>query len=186
MGAGKSILSSEQLNEYSELTFLSKWEIMLILDKFVNLAPGEDIQQDLQRRFPCQKVMEVFPQLKYNPFRDRLFEVFSSQRDTKYSFEDVLDLFSVMSDNCPHHVKATWAFRVFDFDNDNLITKEDVIMICDRLTSKDQLSIEIKNTVSEVILEEMDLQKNNSLGVFEFVHVLSKIPEFRHSFSFRP
>ncbi|XP_058834072.1 calcium and integrin-binding family member 2-like [Topomyia yanbarensis] len=122
----------------------------------------------------------------YNPFHDRLFDVFSSQHDTRCSFEDILDMFSVMSHSCPQQIKAAWAFRVFDCDNDNMITREDISAICDRLTKYDRLMEEDKENIAEVILNEMDLQKNGSLAEFEFIHVISKVSEFHHTFSFRP
>ncbi|XP_062542749.1 calcium and integrin-binding protein 1-like [Armigeres subalbatus] len=186
MGSSESILSAEQLDEYAELTYLTRWEVLLILKKLQALAPQDGLRQDLHRRFSGRKIMDVFPQLKYNPFRDQLFKVFSSARDTRCSFEDILDMFSVMSKNCPHHVKAAWAFRIFDFDNDNMITKEDIFTTCDRLTKYDQLNRDEKENIAEVILKEMDLHNNGSLSEFEFIHVIAKVPEFHHAFTFKP
>lgn len=90
------------------------------------------MELDIQHRFHVSEVMEMFPQLKastclmlalrtikieflfqYNPFRDRLFRVFSSQEDECYSFEDFLDLCSAMHRDCPVETKAGWAFQVF-------------------------------------------------------------------------
>ncbi|XP_058456214.1 calcium and integrin-binding protein 1-like isoform X2 [Malaya genurostris] len=185
MGAKKSILSAERLDEYAELTYLTKWEVLLILEKFERLVP-RGIENDFNRRFSIEEIMDIFPQLKHNPFRDRLFDVFSSQHDTRCSFEDVLDMFSVMSHNCPHQVKAIWAFRIFDCDNDNMITRDDISAICDRLTNYNRLLEEEKESIAEVILNEIDLQRNGSLAEFEFVRVILKISEFHHTFSFRP
>ncbi|XP_055628015.1 calcium and integrin-binding family member 2-like isoform X1 [Toxorhynchites rutilus septentrionalis] len=185
MGAKKSILTSEQLDEYVELTYLTRWEILLILEKFLGLAP-EGITRDLHQRFPHNQIMDIFPQLKYNPFHDRLFHVFSSAHDTQCSFEDILDMFSVMSKSCPHDVKAAWAFRVFDLDNDDMITKEDIVNTCDRLTNNYQLQQDEMENIADVIIMEMDLQNNGSLGQFEFIKAISKVPEFHNSFSFRP
>lgn len=72
--------------------------------------------------------------LQYNPFRYQLYDVFSSKKDRKFSFEDMLELCSIMSENCPPNVKATWAFRIFDINNDGLIDKNDLNVIIDRLT----------------------------------------------------
>ncbi|XP_019532010.3 calcium and integrin-binding protein 1 [Aedes albopictus] len=185
MGSGESLLSAEQLDEYAELTYLTRWEVLLILKKLQVLAP-DGLARDLHMRFSCRKIMDVFPQLKYNPFRDRLFKVFSSAQDTRCSFEDILDMFSVMSENCPQHVKAAWAFRVFDFDNDSMITKEDIFTMCDRLTKYDRLEPDEKETIAEVLLKELDLHNNGSLGEFEFIHVIAKVPEFQHSLTFKP
>lgn len=51
--------------------------------------------------------------LQYNPFASRIYDVFSSYKDGKFSFEDFLDFHSIMSHNCPDEVKAKWAFKIF-------------------------------------------------------------------------
>jgi len=91
-----------------------------------------------------------------NPFVDRLCAVFSSQRDEKVSFEDMIDLFSALSPSCPTECKAKWAFRIFgnyhtklfmgsrwkkklyfltDFNNSNALEYEDLYELIDRLTN---------------------------------------------------
>ncbi|XP_035904466.1 calcium and integrin-binding family member 2-like [Anopheles stephensi] len=183
MGAKTSIITSEQLAEYAELTYLSKSEIIFILQKFLLLDGGH--QFSLTKRFPEQDVVNLFPQLKHNPFRDRLLHVFSSEHDDRFSFEDMLDLFSVLSEKCPLAVKATWAFQMYDFDNDNLITKEDILELCDRITKHDRLGHDEKMSIAELLLKEIDLQNNGNIGEFEFIHAMSKMPEFRQTFSCR-
>uniref|UniRef100_A0A182SJ31 EF-hand domain-containing protein n=1 Tax=Anopheles maculatus TaxID=74869 RepID=A0A182SJ31_9DIPT len=149
MGSNTSIITNEQLAEYAELTYLSKSEIIFILQKFLLLDGGR--QFSLTKRFPEQDVVNLFPQLKYNPFRDRLLHVFSSENDDRFSFEDLLDLFSVLSEKCPLAVKATWAFQMYDFDNDNLITKEDLLELCDRITKHDRLEQDEKMAIAELV-----------------------------------
>lgn len=83
-----------------------------ILKKFSELG-REEMEVDVHHRFHVAEVMELFPQLKFNPFRDRLFRVFSSQKDEHFSFEDFLDLCSAMHEDCPLEVKALWAFQVY-------------------------------------------------------------------------
>lgn len=68
---------------------------------------------NIQHRFNRSEILKIFPELSYNPFIDRLFEVFSSEKDEKMSFEDVLDLASAFSEDCPWEVKAKWAFLIF-------------------------------------------------------------------------
>ena len=63
MGSGESLLSAEQLDEYAELTYLTRWEVLLILKKLQVLAP-DGLARDLHMRFSCRKIMDVFPQLK--------------------------------------------------------------------------------------------------------------------------
>lgn len=46
-----------------------------------------------------------------NPFRDRLFKVFSS--DEMMSFEDYLNMMSVFSDSAPVAIKCRYAFEIY-------------------------------------------------------------------------
>jgi hypothetical protein len=49
--------------------------------------------------------------------------VFSSESDGSLSFEDFLDLYSTFSEQATRDVKTTFAFKIYDFDNDGLIGK---------------------------------------------------------------
>ena len=51
------------------------------------------------------------------------------------SFEEFLDMMSVLSEMAPADVKAEWAFRVFDFDGDNLLGKEDITNVVKAITT---------------------------------------------------
>lgn len=54
-----------------------------------------------------------YPELRVNPFRDRICKVFSSSNDGDCTFEDFLDMMSVFSETAPKAVKAEHAFRIF-------------------------------------------------------------------------
>lgn len=54
-----------------------------------------------------------YPELRVNPFGDRICKVFSSSNDGDCTFEDFLDMMSVFSDAAPKAVKAEHAFRIF-------------------------------------------------------------------------
>ncbi|XP_055694484.1 calcium and integrin-binding protein 1-like [Lutzomyia longipalpis] len=185
MGGSASILTKEQLEEYAELTYLTKYEIHYIFTRFLKLGPTQ-IATDFHFRFNSHYVMEEFPQLKFNPFRKEIFRIFSSQKDGHFSFEDFLDLCSVMSENCPLEVKAAWAFRILDFNGDNEISRDDIIVLLDRLTGTSRLTEDDKNQISDILLHEMDLQHTGSMSQLEFLHAMTKMPEFATSFSFRP
>ena len=93
----------------------------------------------------------MYPELKYNPFCDRMFRVFSSVRDGKLSFEDFLNLCSILSPQCPLEVKATWAFKMFDYDEDDIITKTDIFDIIDHLTMPRKLLPDEKDHVAKIV-----------------------------------
>ena len=60
-------------------------------------------------------------------------QVFSSLQDGSCTFEDFLDMMSVLSVNAPKTVKSEYAFRIFDFDNDDMIGREDLRELINRL-----------------------------------------------------
>ena len=64
-------------------------------------------------RIPNERVIESFPELKANPFADRICHVFSSDKDGRMSFEDFVDMVSALGPNTPAKVKAEWAFQIF-------------------------------------------------------------------------
>lgn len=75
----------------------------------------------------------AYPELKVNPFGDRICKVFSSSNDGDCTFEDFLDMMSVFSDGAPKAVKAEHAFRIFDFDGDDMLGETDLRQVVERL-----------------------------------------------------
>ncbi|KAF7280935.1 calcium and integrin-binding protein 1-like [Rhynchophorus ferrugineus] len=188
MGNSKSFagLTEDLLEEYIIFTYLSKSEILHLYKTFGQIEARGQLS-DLNFRFPYDAIESLFPQLKYNPFRDRIFTVFSSQKDGRMSFEDVLDLCSAMSEKCPDNVKAAWAFHIFDFDEDGFVGEEDLKMVVSRLTEGPDMcltEVEQKHIV-DTLFEQMDLEASGKITAQEFIHAVGKMSEFPQSFSFR-
>ncbi|KAK5647582.1 hypothetical protein RI129_002474 [Pyrocoelia pectoralis] len=177
-------LSEEQLEEYLQLTYLSRNDILILLKKIMTINPCHE-NLNPNYRFQFEAIVELLPQLKYNPFRDRLLRVFSSEQDDLLSFEDVLDLCSVMSENCPYEVKARWAFHIYDFNEDGSIDGEDIEIIIGRLTNGKINNDVDKKHIVQVLLEAINLQKNGSINQLEFEHAIGKMPDFVSTFSFK-
>lgn len=98
-----------------------------------------------------------------------------------------------------------------DFDADKQITRNDLCAIVDRLTLEPYISDADKWHIADVVcdrhtsavfcvhcclthmlvrlpvqlLREMDLQHTGGIGEMEFIHAISKVPEFGTTFSFR-
>ncbi|KAK7945234.1 hypothetical protein WMY93_000962 [Mugilogobius chulae] len=53
------------------------------------------------------------PELKDNPFRQRIAEVFSEDGEGNMSLNDFLDMFSVLSEMAPRDLKAYYAFKIY-------------------------------------------------------------------------
>lgn len=52
------------------------------------------------------------------------------------NFEDFMDMFSVLSEHAPYQLKAAYAFRIYDFNNDNAICIDDIRSTIKTLTGK--------------------------------------------------
>ncbi|XP_022835540.1 calcium and integrin-binding protein 1-like [Spodoptera litura] len=192
MGSTQSFpgLTEDVLEDYTSLTYLTKGEILYLMKEFYSIDP-EKVQEDFHHRFSKEEILTKFHVLQNNPFLDRIFSVFSSKGDDCFSFEDLVDLCSAMSFECPADVKAAWAFRIFDLDDDGQITAKDIGHIIDRLTlgvtdNRDHYIDETsKDKIAKGILDEINFDKSGGIGQQEFKLIMSRIPEFATSFYFR-
>ncbi|CAH1388648.1 unnamed protein product [Nezara viridula] len=112
MGQRSSQFTEEELQDYQDLTYFTKKEVMHAHMKFKALAP-EKVGHNRNAKLPMNKVLQ-YPELRVNPFGDRICKVFSTSQDGDCTFEDFLDMMSVFSDSTPKSVKAEHAFRIFD------------------------------------------------------------------------
>jgi len=191
MGQAKSQFSEAELEDYQDLTFFSKKEILYAHKIFKRLAP-ERVGHTPNAKLPMEKLLTL-PELRANPFGDRICHVFSSSKDGDCTFEDFLDMMSVFSDAAPRSVKTAYAFRIFDFDGDEYLGRGDLeSVICRLVGGRDGLEEphspdsrlapeDVAKLVSK-LLEEADLDDDGRLAYAEFDHVMSKAPDFANSF----
>jgi calcium and integrin-binding protein 1 len=146
-------------------------------------------------------MIEGIAELSVNPFADRICQIFSSAGDGTgdCTFEDFLDMMSVFSDQAPKSVKAEHgiifkkycmiqksfnrkfclAFRIFDFDGDDMLSKADLKQVIQRLIGfNNQFSDLDMDQLIQNILEEADLDDDGSLSFAEFEHVIDKSSDF--------
>ncbi|XP_062575707.1 mesenchyme-specific cell surface glycoprotein-like [Saccostrea cucullata] len=187
MGNKVGVFTDEQIEAYQDCTFFTKKEILRIFSRFRDLAPNAVPKVmnnvDTSRiRLPYQQI-QMMTELKENPFCRRICQVFSEDGSGDLSFEDFLDLFSVLSEVAPRELKAVYAFKIYgtviftDFDGDNYLGKEDLQCTLKCLT-RNELSEEELNFVVEKVLEETDLDDDGKLSYIEFEHVISRSPDF--------
>ncbi|XP_039201938.1 calcium and integrin-binding family member 4 isoform X2 [Crotalus tigris] len=162
-----------ELEEYQVLTFLTKGEILRIHEMFCSSCPqGKDYRKE---KLTTEQVCS-WPQLKMNPFRDRICKVFST--DGYFTFEDILGMASVFSYLACPTLKIEYAFRIYDFNNDGFIDEEDLQNVIRRLINKNNLSEEEIVSLANHILEEADLDNDRMLSLAEFERAMIKSPDF--------
>ncbi|XP_067411513.1 calcium and integrin-binding protein 1 [Emydura macquarii macquarii] len=185
-GSASSQLPRDLLGEYQELTFLTTQEILLAHKRFSELLPKEERERILLTRVPKGKFLTL-PELRANPFQDRICRVFSTAEDGdgSMSFEDFLDMLSVFSDSATSEIKSHYAFRIFDFDDDGTLDRKDLEKLVNCLTGEGdetRLSESEMDQLIQNILEESDIDKDGTINLSEFQHVISRSPDFASSF----
>ncbi len=95
------------------------------------------------------------PDIKGNPFRDRLFKVFST--NDEMTFDDYLNMMSVFSDNAPVAVKCRYAFEIYKFDENDYkerLTPYDIKSLVIRLIGSENKN-EIKKSDMIILIEKV-------------------------------
>lgn len=89
-------------------------------------------------------------------------------------------MMSVFSDQAPKSVKAEHAFRIFDFDGDDMLSKNDLKQVIQRLigNGNNHFSDLDMEQLIQNILDEADLDDDGSLSFAEFEHVIDKSSDF--------
>ncbi|XP_028352967.1 calcium and integrin-binding family member 4 isoform X1 [Physeter macrocephalus] len=116
------------------------------------------------------------PHPQVNPFRDRICRVFS--HNDVFSFEDVLGMASVFSEQACPSLKIEYAFRIYDFNENGFIDEEDLQRIILRLLNSDDVSEDLLTDLTSHVLNESDLDNDNMLSFSEFEHAMAKSPDF--------
>ncbi|RXN15310.1 calcium and integrin-binding family member 2 [Labeo rohita] len=154
--------------------------------RYHELAPHlvpMDYTNDPDVKIPLALIVNM-PELKENPFRNRIVESFSEDGQGNLSFNDFVDMFSVLSEMAPRELKAIYAFKIYDFNVDNYICKEDLEKTLNKLT-KEELTPEEVNLVCEKAIEEADLDGDNKLSFADFENMISRAPDFLSTFHIR-
>ncbi|KAH7666430.1 calcium and integrin binding family member 2 [Aphelenchoides avenae] len=182
------VFTSEQLDEYQDCTFFTKKDIMRLYKRFYALNPAK-VPSNMQGNrasivtLTLQEI-EKIPELKENPFRKRICEVFSEDGNGNLTFDDFLDMFSVFSEMAPLQLKLKYAFRIYDFDGDDYLGHDDLSRMI-RCLTRDELTDEEVEFIIERIIEEADLDGDEQLNYAEFDHVVSRSPDFIRTFHIR-
>uniref|UniRef100_A0A8C8ZD74 Calcium and integrin-binding protein 1 n=1 Tax=Prolemur simus TaxID=1328070 RepID=A0A8C8ZD74_PROSS len=186
MGGSGSRLSKELLAEY-QVRGTPVPRQLAAHKRFCELLPQEhrSVEESLRAQVSFEQILSL-PELKANPFKERICTVFSTSptRDS-LSFEDFLDLLSVFSDTATPDIKSHYAFRIFDFDDDGTLNREDLSRLVNCLTGEGEdtrLSVSEMKQLIDNILEESDIDRDGTINLSEFQHVISRSPDFASSF----
>uniref|UniRef100_A0A8D0XSF1 Calcium and integrin-binding family member 2 n=1 Tax=Sus scrofa TaxID=9823 RepID=A0A8D0XSF1_PIG len=154
--------------------------------RFYELAPNlvpMDYRKSPIVHVPMSLIIQM-PELRENPFKERIVEAFSEDGEGNLTFNDFVDMFSVLCESAPRELKANYAFKIYDFNTDNFICKEDLELTLARLT-KSELDEDEVVLVCDKVIEEADLDGDGKLGFADFEDMIAKAPDFLSTFHIR-
>uniref|UniRef100_UPI00295470AE calcium and integrin-binding family member 2-like n=1 Tax=Panthera onca TaxID=9690 RepID=UPI00295470AE len=61
---------------------------------------------------PMSLIIQM-PELRENPFKERIVEAFSEDGEGNLTFNDFVDMFSVLCESAPRELKANYAFKIY-------------------------------------------------------------------------
>lgn len=93
------------------------------------------------------------------------------------TLDDFLDMFSVLSEMAPRDLKAYYAFKIYDFNNDDYICKSDLEKTVNKLT-RNELTPEEVSLVCEKVIFEADVDNDGKLSLADFQHMIIRAPDF--------
>ncbi|XP_067390643.1 calcium and integrin-binding family member 2 isoform X1 [Emydura macquarii macquarii] len=177
--AGHHRISAFISHNRKDCTFFTRKEILRLHGRYHEMAPNivpMDYTKDPDVKLPIQLIINM-PELKENPFKERIVEAFSEDGDGNLSFNDFVDMFSVLSEMAPRELKAIYAFKIYDFNTDNFICKSDLEKTLNKLT-REELTAEEITLVCEKVIEEADMDGDGKLAFADFENMISKAPDF--------
>lgn len=180
MGSNHSQFTDDELSEYEALTYFSKSEILRAHDKFKKLAP-EKVGHNKNAKLSLSKLLQ-YPELKVNPFGDRICQIFSRSKDGNCTFDDFIDILSVFNNKSPKILKYEYIFRIFDFDDDDALNESDIRHVINRLISPNEFSEREMQQLIKNIFNEADLDNDEAISFLEFECILTKFPDFSSIF----
>ncbi|KAK2575169.1 hypothetical protein KPH14_002571 [Odynerus spinipes] len=197
MGNKVATFSEEQLEDYQDCTFFTRKEILRIFKRFREMGDPGMIPRTMTRheastlRLPLSHLTRI-PELRENPFGERISEVFAKSNGERSAdgegegicFEEFLEMMSVFSEQAPRDLKVFYAFKIYDFDEDGVLSVDDLERTCRQLV-QGGLTTEEVATVCRKVLEESDIDGDGALSYLDFEHVVTRAPDFISTFHIR-
>ena len=170
------------LKEIFEITMFTPEEISFLYKKFMQLKPNKDSVLTYQQFMQCEFI-------RNSPFGFHLLEVFRLV-DVKETYENnvIESLFQVVNEVISfrmfvlimfcfsEHIDSVIYFKLFDFDNDEKITKNDIeTYLCNLSKSPEELiDIPLREYNNDTVTN-----KENELSQMEFPNTIKEAKQER-------
>ncbi|XP_011504298.1 PREDICTED: calcineurin B homologous protein 1 [Ceratosolen solmsi marchali] len=169
------LLREEEIAQIQESTGFTQNQIERLYSRFTSLDRGDCgtlSREDFLR----------IPELAINPLGDRIvnafFEESSNDRVNFLQFMQVLAHFRPIKKNSQNILnsreeKLRFAFKMYDLDNDDLISKDELLAILHMMVGAN-ISEEQLSSIAERTLSEADEDGDNMINFEEFCKALER------------
>lgn len=155
MGATMSALTNDEVELISREESLSQAQVKRLYSRFQKLDPQQSGTLDAQ-------VLMMIPELAMNPLHPRLVAIFENN-----NFREFVSNVSAFNGDADDKRKADFAFKVYDIDNDDYISFDDLYQILVMLVGDNVQEDNLKKLVREVI-DDADTDNDGRISRAEF------------------
>ncbi|KAG0297030.1 Neuronal calcium sensor 1 [Linnemannia gamsii] len=128
MGRSQSKLTAEELEDLQQCTRFDKKELRQWYKGFIKDCPSGQLDKSEFHNIYKQ----FFPFGDSSTFADYVFNVFDTNKNGMIEFKEFIVALSVTSRGNLEH-KLRWAFQLYDIDNNQMITYDEMLSIVDAI-----------------------------------------------------
>lgn len=187
MGNRVSVMDPQQINQLSEETGFTKNQIIRLYSRFQSMDRDND---GVLKREDFLRI----PELVINPLGDRIVHAFFRQKNSDESdvdaheeldeevdfrkFVQVLAVFRPLKSNTKPVLnsnvdKLRFAFQMYDLDDDDKMTKEELLSVLRELVGEHIQEDQLQN-IAQRTIEENDLDQDGVISFNEFCTALKE------------
>ena len=138
-------------------TFFTQDEINKLYQKFKKL------DKDGNDELSPEEFLDI-PALTNNPLVHRVINVFDKNKDGKISFLEFLGGLATLSTGANDEEKLNFVFRVYDYDNDGVISNGDLFKVLKMMVGNNLSDVQLQQLVDRTIIKA----DKNCDGVISF------------------
>lgn len=160
------IITAEDIEEYRMISGFDTQEILKIKKTFMSYTNGEE--------YMTYNSFTAIPSIEVNPLKDRICIVFGIEENRSISFKDFLIGLSCF--NSPGNIeqKLKTAFRLQDFDDDNVLNGTDLRIYLSRLCGNNLSETDMDEIIQNMFQECSSDDKLECINFNDFQRVVSR------------
>ncbi|RKO85489.1 calcineurin subunit B [Blyttiomyces helicus] len=161
MGLESSRLQPEEIEEMRAISTFSEAQIKTLYRRFKHLDKdntGSIAVDDMQG----------IPELAMNPLSRRIVAVFDADGRGEVSFRQFVAALSVFSRDAKREQKLSFAFKVYDVNNDGVISSSDLFIVLKQMVGSNLDDAQVQSLVERTILEADTIDNDGAISFGEF------------------